>query len=128
MKALTIWHLYAQALADRIKIYETRTWKTKYRGPVVIHTSARPMSAEDKALAQMFGIKGVKPGCVAAVADLTDCVLMDEDFIAVQSAQERRLGNWLPGNYAWTFENFRKPEKDIYLSGRQGLWTVDLDL
>lgn len=53
---------------------------------------------------------------------------MDEDFIAVQSAQERCLGNWQPGNYAWTFKNFRKPEKDIYLSGRQGLWTVDLDL
>ncbi len=128
MRVLTIWHLYAQALASGIKIYETRTWKTKYRGPVAIHTSARPMTAEDKVLAQEFGVKGIKTGYVAAIADLTECILMDEDFITEQTEQERRLGNWQSGNYAWKFENFRKPERDIYLSGRQGLWTVDLDL
>ncbi|MBP3346629.1 MAG: ASCH domain-containing protein [Alphaproteobacteria bacterium] len=128
MRVLTIWHLYAQALADGIKIYETRTWKTKYRGPVAIHTSARPMSAEDRALAQEFGVEGIKRGYIAAIADLTECILMDEAFIAAQTEQEHRLGCWKKGNYAWKFENFRKPERDIYLSGRQGLWTVDWDL
>ena len=126
MKALTIWHLYARALTNGIKLYETRSWQTKYRGPVAIHTSMRPMTAKDEDLAQKYGIKGICPGKVVAIADLTDCILMDTDFIARQTEQERVLGNWQEGNYAWKFENFRRPEKDIYVSGRQGFWNLDM--
>jgi hypothetical protein len=37
MKALTVQQPYAQLLAWGEKWFETRTWRTKYRGPVAIH-------------------------------------------------------------------------------------------
>ena len=37
MKAITIYQPYASLIATEHKIYETRTWPTKYRGPIAIH-------------------------------------------------------------------------------------------
>lgn len=38
MKALTIQQPWASLIVSRDKLYETRTWYTKYRGPIAIHT------------------------------------------------------------------------------------------
>ena len=37
MKVLTIKQPYATLIAEGIKEYEFRTWKTKYRGELLIH-------------------------------------------------------------------------------------------
>ena len=37
MKALTIQQPWASLIASGDKLYETRTWPTKYRGPIAIH-------------------------------------------------------------------------------------------
>lgn len=39
MKALTIQQPYATLLLQKDKKYETRSWTTKYRGPVAIHAA-----------------------------------------------------------------------------------------
>lgn len=39
MKALTIWQPWASLLAYGAKKYETRSWSTKYRGPIAIHAA-----------------------------------------------------------------------------------------
>ena len=41
MKALTIWQPWASLIAAGEKIYETRSWTTKYRGPIAIHASIK---------------------------------------------------------------------------------------
>lgn len=41
MKALTIWQPWASLIACGVKQYETRSWPTKYRGPIAIHAAAR---------------------------------------------------------------------------------------
>ena len=41
MKALTIWQPWASLIAGGAKQYETRSWATKYRGPIAIHVAAR---------------------------------------------------------------------------------------
>jgi len=43
MKALTIWQPYASLISKELKKYETRSWYTKYRGPLLIHSGQRPM-------------------------------------------------------------------------------------
>ena len=40
MKAITIWQPWASMLACGAKQYETRSWATKYRGPIAIHAAA----------------------------------------------------------------------------------------
>lgn len=41
MKALTIWQPWASLIATGEKIYETRSWPTKYRGPIAIHAAKK---------------------------------------------------------------------------------------
>ena len=40
MKAITIWQPWATLLPLGIKLYETRSWATSYRGPIAIHAAA----------------------------------------------------------------------------------------
>jgi hypothetical protein len=42
MKAITIKQPWAQLICEGVKDIENRTWKTSYRGRVLIHTSAKP--------------------------------------------------------------------------------------
>lgn len=46
MKALTVRQPWATLLAIEAKAVETRSWQTKYRGPVLIHAGASAMRAE----------------------------------------------------------------------------------
>jgi hypothetical protein len=41
MKAITIWQPWASLLACGAKQYETRSWKTDYRGPIAIHAAKK---------------------------------------------------------------------------------------
>lgn len=41
LKAITIWQPWASLIACGAKQYETRSWKTDYRGPIAIHAAAK---------------------------------------------------------------------------------------
>ncbi len=41
MKALTLWQPWASLVALGVKTIETRSWSTKYRGPLAIHAGAK---------------------------------------------------------------------------------------
>ena len=41
MRALTLWQPYASLIAMGVKVYETRSWGTAYRGDLVIHAAAK---------------------------------------------------------------------------------------
>ena len=41
MKALSLWQPWASAIACGSKTVETRSWSTKYRGPLAIHAAKR---------------------------------------------------------------------------------------
>ena len=134
MKALTIWQPYASLIAEGFKHYETRGFKTYYRGPLLIHSGQRPMdwimrhSAEpalDIAI-EFFGMEdllALPVGSAICVVDLVDCIEMTPDFIKKQSQTELTVGDWQPGRYAWKLENPRKLDS-VELLGRQGLWNA----
>lgn len=136
MKAITIWQPYASLIEYRLKKYETRSWKTSYRGPLLIHSGQRPMrwilkhSAEgalDIAIEQ-FGIDQLMQlpvGRAICIVDLVDCIEMTPEFIAAQSQTELAVGDWESGRYAWKLANPR-PVNNVELLGKQRLWNVDL--
>lgn len=41
MKVLTLWQPWASLVALGVKTIETRSWSTKYRGPLAIHAAAK---------------------------------------------------------------------------------------
>ena len=41
MKAITVIQPWASLLAEGAKLYETRSWKTNYRGEILIHAGKK---------------------------------------------------------------------------------------
>ena len=136
MRAITIWQPYASLVEIGLKQYETRSWKTNYRGPLLIHSGKRPMdwilkhSAKEtvRTAAEIFGadkLRKLPVGCAICVVDLVDCIEITPEVIAAQNESEINVGNWKLGNFAWKLENPRSVER-VELIGKQGLWSVDL--
>jgi hypothetical protein len=88
MKALSIRQPWAWLIVNGHKGIENRSWNTKYRGPVLIHASARkPTKAEVEVAREILRQAGgwkvalsmPKPeyfelGGIVGVATITDCV------------------------------------------------------
>lgn len=127
MKAFTLYQPYAAAIALGLKKYETRSWATKYRGPLAIHASVKPLSPELKELTKRYGINNLEYGKIIAICELQDCIEMTKDFINSQSTTEKDFGIWTPGRYAWKLKVLTVLKQPIPARGYQMLWNIDLD-
>ena len=119
MKCLTIKEPYASQIALGKKTYETRSWKTNYRGEIYIHTGKKVMPDP------VENCKHVLPlGHIVLKANLTDCIYMDDDFIeeVKQDQDEFNYGFYSAGRYAWKLENV-EPVNPIEAKGKLGIWT-----
>jgi hypothetical protein len=121
LTAITLHQPWASLIAEGKKNYETRSWAIDYRGLIAIHAAKK--LHEDESLISLLEIPAaeIPLGAVVAIAELTDCILMDEEFILKQSSFEQYLGLWEVGCYAWKLENVRAIEP-IPVLGKQGLW------
>jgi hypothetical protein len=148
--AITLHQPWASLVAWELKHFETRSWPTPYRGQLIIHAGLNrdelkpideflvwwkgrlvPDSMRGDFAAQVveaMAARGISRsselpmGCALCLADLVDCILMDEAFIARQSAQERLFGWWAPGRFAWQLENVRQFAVPVPARGAQQLW------
>ena len=46
MKIITLWQPWASMIPLGLKRYETRSWATDYRGPLLIHAAKRPVDTK----------------------------------------------------------------------------------
>lgn len=131
IKAITIYQPWATLKAKGIKRYETRSWKTSYRGPIAIHAGGEVFSRyiiSVNALAIMNKVPGFEDlkelprGAVIAVGNLIACHKMDKPFQDTLSDDERAMGNFGIGRYAWEFADLVECEP-IPAKGKQGLWS-----
>lgn len=122
--ALTLWQPWATLIAEEVKRIETRSWATHYRGPIAIHAAKKPVSISDYPdLFELLPDNCEFPlGAVVAIVNLVDCVEMTPEFIAQQSEQELKCGDWQPGRFAWILEIIRPVVPPIPASGGQKLW------
>jgi hypothetical protein len=140
--AITLWQPWATAIALGLKHYETRSWSTAYRGPIMIHAARRWTRQEQdfhaKAIREVEGMLGTAGaliddlratppfGAVIAVADLVNCECTYS--IAMPDSLDQLFGDFSPGRFAWQLENVIKLKEPIPTSGLQGLWTPSGDL
>ena len=87
MKAITIKQPFASLIAAGLKEYEFRTWKTKYRGEILIHAG--------KAVKKAGNLKPVTSDQIVYVE------LSDPDNIVVYEQEQKR------GGIADFFQNVR---------------------
>lgn len=84
MKTLTIKNPWAHLICANIKDIENRTWKTNFRGKVLIHTSAKTAgSAKELLTPEQFEIARLKtegkflilhPSAIIGSVEIVDCV------------------------------------------------------
>lgn len=125
MKVLTIKEPWATLIIDGYKKYEFRSWKTKYRGKILIHAG---MSLE-KDMLKRFKDYNLECRCgeIIGEAELTDCILVDEDF----NEKLRNIDKIVYGKsnhvekYAWKLENIKKYRHPIKIKGKLGLWNYE---
>lgn len=124
MKVITIKQPFASLIAAGLKEYEFRTWKTNYRGEILIHAGK---SIDKDAMKKFESLKLEYPtGCIIAKAKLTDCVpvteavkekLREKNFLVYSGTTES--ADW--NGYGFKLENAETVEP-IFVNGMLGLW------
>lgn len=111
MKALSMHPLYACLIWTGEKTIECRSWKTDYRGDLLICSTAKKLH-------------DTIPGHALCVVTLVDIVSFTRKHLDAACMQDQ---DFQPGMYAWIFDNLRYI-KPIPLKGRLSLWTYDGDI
>lgn len=127
MKALTIREPWASLIINGYKKYEFRSWKTKYRGKILIHAG---LNIEKDMLIRFkdYNIECIR-GAIIGEAELVDCILVDDEF----NNKLREIDPLVYGRsnhtetYAWKLEKVIKYDKPIFCKGKLGLWDFNFD-
>lgn len=126
MKVLTIKQPFASLIAEGYKEYEFRTWKTKYRGPLLIHAG---LGVDKEAMKRYEKLNLNYPkGKIIAKVNLTDCIevdnnlkskLKEKNYLVYQGAI-----NSNKKEYAFKLENVEKIA-EISIKGKLSFWDYD---
>ena len=128
MKVITIKQPFATLIAEGLKEYEFRTWRTKFRGDILIHAGK---GIDKKAMKRYEHLNLEYPsGQIIAKATITDCVYVD-DNLKEQLQKKNPLvyygilqkdSNW--DGYGFKLENIKKIEP-IEINRKISLWDYD---
>ena len=106
MKALSIKEPWATLINDGQKTIETRTWKTNFRGKILLCASAKPASSLS--------------GHAFAVAEIIDCRPMtEEDEKLAKCDVYDRAHSWVLANVT--------PIAPFSVKGQLGLFNIDYE-
>ncbi len=118
MKALSVRQPWASCIANGEKTIECRTWKTKYRGELLICASGRKFTCEDGLI--------LPAGVAVAVVELVNVRPMTKDDV-----QAAALGNMEPEDLeevlrglAWELR-LKFPVVPFPVKGKLNLFNVD---
>lgn len=127
MKVITIKQPFATLIAEGLKEYEFRTWRTKYRGDILIHAG----KGIDKEAMKRFECLNLEypSGCIIAKATITDCITIDTKMRTKLKESNSLVyfsiikdTKW--DGYGFKLENVEKIEP-IPINGKLSLWDYD---
>lgn len=124
MKAISIKQPWASLIINGYKEYEFRTWKTKYRGKILIHAS----QMIDKDIMTKFKHLNLEfpMGCIIGEVNITDCLKVDSIFNKNLKKDNNIIyeGNYT-NYYAFKLDKIIKYKKPIKAKGRLGIWNYN---
>lgn len=145
MKAITIHEPYATLIGLEEKRFETRGWRTHYRGPIAIHAAKRvdknAIHRLGNLLPDLFQEINLDydewpSGAIVATANLVNCYEIYEDafgdfalmkgkcphWMIPKNSKEHLLGYYATGRFAWELTDVKMLDEPIPAKGQQGLW------
>lgn len=148
MLTLSLWQPHASLVATQAKRFETRSWRTRYRGRLLIHAAKGGLSKTELihqlslwsiqgGLAPLKGqpldLKGhswpgvntsdLPFGCVVCMVRLVD-IFKTDDMTQAQIGLDRPFGDFSLGRYAWLFKDVMPCLVPMPWPGRQGLFDI----
>lgn len=112
IKMLSIRQPWASLIAHGVKDVENRTWTTRYRGPILIHSGKK---VDSDGMSQHPGYVDAPRGAIIGVVDLVDVRTLSESPW------------WRHGCYAWILQNPKLLPEPIIYTGSLGLVDVSHD-
>ena len=139
IKTISLYNPHALLIGLGLKLNETRSWPTKYRGLLAIHASKtmtpflNRLCFEEpfkKPLVDAGYIKGkewIKPlpsGAVIAVCNLVDCREITKLYRLYGLPEEPDLsfGDYSVGRYVWKLENPILLPEPVPVKGQRSIW------
>lgn len=126
MKVLTLKQPWATLVAEGIKEYEFRSWKTNYRGKLLIHAGAGIDKKDMERFSNLnldFPLKKI-----IAEVELVDCLeLNDELNEKIINENNIAYGSKKRSGYAWKLKNVKKLNVEKGINGQLGLWNIDIN-
>lgn len=135
MKAISLWQPWASLVVIGAKRFETRSWKTDVRGPVLIHAAKTQEGFGDVfgGLAEVMRKHGLRwetlPfGAIIGCVKIIDCHAVESPRVTAfldRYPEEEAVGNFGPGRFAWELETVSDiTNKPIPFKGKQGFFFV----
>ncbi|MDD2391996.1 MAG: ASCH domain-containing protein [Bacilli bacterium] len=127
MKVITVKQPFATLIAEGLKEYEFRTWKTKFRGEILIHAGK---GIDHKAMKRYEHLNLDYPlGCIIAKAKVTDCLYVDDDMVNMLKDSDPLVYYGVINDpafdgYGFKLEGVEKIDP-IVINGQLGLWNYE---
>lgn len=136
-RAITLTQPWASLMALGAKRMETRSWQTSFRGPVLIHAGkSMPCRLGEKLTLGEWTVERDRAGlllrcprirwpyrlpqsAVVAVVDLFE-IRSTTSLECEPSPEERALGDFGPGRYAWSTSTLQPLSTPVPASGAPG--------
>ena len=99
MKVISIRQPWASLIASGVKDVENRTWPTRYRGPVLIHSSQRTDGVSSDEIELRFDVQSpsmLPLGGIVGITEIVDCVKPHSSMWYVPSHWAFALANSRP--------------------------------
>jgi hypothetical protein len=131
MKAISLLQPWATLVTLGIKTIETRSWRTTYRGPILIHASQGKaggiFAAEPPFKKYITDFNRLPFGAIIGQATITDLIPvemleMTEELINRLTMEEKAFGDYSEGRYAWILEDPQQFTKPIPARGSLSIW------
>jgi len=134
MKAITLQQPWAGLLVLGLKQFETRSWNTKYRGIIAVHSSAK-ITKPGLELIEMLKENFIsrfsedseayrvitQTGVILGEVKITDTFSTNGDFLP-SDEWEQAFGDYSPNRWFWECENPIVYDEPVPAKGQLSIW------
>ena len=127
MKVLTIKQPWATLIMQGDKRFEFRSWKTTYRGDLLIHAGKGIDKEALKRLAK-YVPENLPAGKILGKVKLVDCIKMSPKFKQELLKENKDIytDSSFQENYGWQLEDVEVLDEPIDAKGKLSLWEFEV--
>ena len=128
MKTITIKQPWATLIIQGDKRFEFRSWKTSYRGDLLIH-AGKGIDKEAMKRLKKYIPEDMPLGKIIGKVKLVDCIKMSPKFkeMLLKENNEIYTKSSFQENYGWQVENVEVFNHPIPVKGQLSLWEYEVE-